>query len=153
MFFLSAEEALHYSLWAKRLKELGSYYGELPGHDGLWLSALSTHNDILGRLAIVHMVLEGRGLDVTPFSMQKLKNAKDEKSLKLLNIIYVDEITHVQSGIKWFKYICNKININDPISHFHKKPRGTGQFSNPYNSLSVFGKMSDKYAILKLRCR
>jgi len=32
--FNRAEEALHFNLWANRLKELGSFYGALPGFDG-----------------------------------------------------------------------------------------------------------------------
>ena len=133
--FFRAEEALHYSLWAKRLKELGSFYGALPGHNGLWTSAIRTSNDLLSRLAIVHMVLEGRGLDVTPSSMKKLKNAKDEESLRLLNIIYLDEITHVASGMKWFKYVCDEIKIKDPIAHFHRivKKNFDGNLKPPFN--------------------
>lgn len=39
---IAAEEAKHYTILAKRLKELGSYYGALPAHNGLWSSATET---------------------------------------------------------------------------------------------------------------
>ena len=107
----------------------------VSGHDGLWISAKATSNDLLSRLAIVHMVLEGRGLDVTPSSMQKLKNAKDEESLKLLQIIYRDEITHVRSGLQWFEYFCKEIGIEDPIHHFHQivGQKFDGNLKPPFN--------------------
>ena len=77
---------------------MGSFYGALPGHDELWISAASTHDDLLSRLAIVHMEREGRGLDITPSSLEKLKKADDAESVRLLEVIYTDEITHVKSG-------------------------------------------------------
>lgn len=128
-------------MWAQRLKELGSWYGALPGHAGLWESALNTKDDLLARLAVVHMVLEGRGLDVTPMSLKKLEKANDTKSLDLLKIIYRDEITHVGSGITWFKYICHRLNTNNindkkfAINMFHKyvKQRFSGPLKPPFN--------------------
>ena len=138
VFFLSihsAEEALHFNLWAHRLKEMGSFYGALPGHDGLWLSAKATSDDLLSRLAVVHLVLEGRGLDVTPSSMRKLKNAEDERSLNLLQIIYRDEITHVRSGMVWFKYLCKEIGIGNPVEHFQQivRRKFDGNLKPPFN--------------------
>merc|ERR1712129_167610 len=112
---IAAEEALHFNLWAHRLKELGSFYGALPGHDGLWDSAQSTHDDLLSRLAIVHMVLEGRGLDITPSSLKKLSKADDAESVRLLKVIYRDEITHVKAGMTWFRFVCQQIGVSDPI--------------------------------------
>jgi uncharacterized ferritin-like protein (DUF455 family) len=40
----------HYSLLDKRLKELGSYFGALPVHNGLWESATTTKTNFLGDL-------------------------------------------------------------------------------------------------------
>lgn len=44
----------------KRLKELGSHFGALAVHNGLWESATTTKSNFLSRLAIVHMVHEAR---------------------------------------------------------------------------------------------
>ena len=63
---VAAEEAEHFSLLSARLAALGSAYGELPAHDGLWEAAAATAHDLLARLAVVPLVLEARGLDVTP---------------------------------------------------------------------------------------
>src|SRR3546814_10348979 len=60
------EEGKHYLLLAERLAALGFAYGDLPAHDGLWQAAEETAHDLLARLAVVPLVLEARGLDVTP---------------------------------------------------------------------------------------
>ncbi len=95
----------------KRLKELGSHFGALPVHNGLWESATVTKDNFLSRLAIVHMVHEARGLDVHPQTRNRFKNQGDLESVDILDILYRDEITHVTAGIKWFQYACKKFNL------------------------------------------
>lgn len=55
---VAQDEGRHFTLLAERLKELGSFYGALPAHDGLWDSATATSKDLLARLAIEHCVHE-----------------------------------------------------------------------------------------------
>lgn len=63
---VAADEARHFALVDGRLAELGAAYGDLPAHDGMWDSARDTRDDLAARLAVVPLVLEARGLDVTP---------------------------------------------------------------------------------------
>ncbi|MEM6492249.1 MAG: DUF455 family protein, partial [Pseudomonadota bacterium] len=56
------DEGRHFSLLRARLKAMGSDYGALPAHDGLWAAAVESSRDIAARLAIAPMVLEARGL-------------------------------------------------------------------------------------------
>jgi hypothetical protein len=53
---VAQDEGRHFTLLAERLEELGSFYGALPAHDGLWDSATGTSNDLLARLAVEHCV-------------------------------------------------------------------------------------------------
>ena len=46
----------HFGMLSSRLEEMGSYYGAHPGHEKLWEAATATADDLLARLAIVHMV-------------------------------------------------------------------------------------------------
>lgn len=55
---VAQDEGRHFTLLAARLEELGSYYGALPAHDGLWDSAIATSKDLLSRLAVEHCVHE-----------------------------------------------------------------------------------------------
>ena len=103
---VGADEAMHFALLDRHLRALGSSYGALPAHDGLWEAAESTSHDVLARLAVVPMVLEARGLDVTPATVARFEAAGDARSAAILNRIYRDEIRHVGAGTKWFKSIC-----------------------------------------------
>lgn len=100
------DEAKHFLLLSDRLQALGGAYGDLPAHDGLWASAIATKDDVLARLAVVPMVLEARGLDVTPAMIEKLKKVDDHESVAALEIIYADEVGHVAVGRKWFEALC-----------------------------------------------
>ena len=100
------EEARHFALLAERLRDLGAAYGDLPAHDGLWQAAEDTAQDLLARLAIVPLVLEARGLDVTPAMIAKLEKAGDAESAAALRVIYRDEIGHVAAGQRWFAFVC-----------------------------------------------
>ncbi|PKU84592.1 hypothetical protein MA16_Dca024513 [Dendrobium catenatum] len=109
---VAQDEGRHFVLLARRLEELGSYYGAFPAHDGLWDSAIQTSNDLSARLAVEHCVHEARGLDVLPTTISRFRNGGDEDTANLLEtVIYPEEITHCAAGVKWFTYLCQrKIN-------------------------------------------
>ncbi len=110
------DEARHFTLVAGRLQELGATYGDLPAHDGLWKASQDTAGDLLARLAIVPMVFEARGLDVTPPMIQGLRRAGDQASADILQIIHDDEIGHVGAGVDWFDHVCRCRGIADPMA-------------------------------------
>ena len=131
------DEAKHFTLINKRLAELGSFFGALPVHNGLWQSAQETSEDILARLAILHMVHEARGLDVQPKTAQRFLSQNDKQSGELMDVIYNDEITHVACGMKWFTYICKNTQPSlDPVSTFHTlvKKHFKGYLKPPFNT-------------------
>lgn len=108
---VGADEAMHFALLDRRLKQLGSHYGAMPAHDGLWEAAYATREDSLARLAIVPMVLEARGLDVTPATVERFEAQGDLASARILQRIFTDEIRHVSAGIKWFESGCRAANL------------------------------------------
>ncbi|RYY43721.1 MAG: ferritin-like domain-containing protein [Sphingomonadales bacterium] len=104
---VGADEAMHFALVDRRLKSVGSFYGAMPAHDGLWDAAADTAHDALARLAIVPMVLEARGLDVTPAMILRFEAAGDSATARILSRIFNDEIRHVRAGSEWFESACN----------------------------------------------
>jgi uncharacterized ferritin-like protein (DUF455 family) len=111
---VGADEAMHFALLDRRLRQLGSHYGALPAHAGLWQTAHKTREDVLARLAIVPMVLEARGLDVTPETIKRFAAQNDSRSAAILHRIYTDEIRHVSVGTKWFESACR---VNGLLTH------------------------------------
>lgn len=112
------EESKHFNLLCDRLEAMDSHYGALPAHAGMWQAATDTANDFIGRLAIVPMVLEARGLDVTPGMIKLFKKVEDTKTVDTLEIIYAEEVGHVTYGSKWFHFLCGRHEY-DPKDCFH----------------------------------
>ena len=75
---------------------------------GLWETAERTSHDVAARLAIVPMVLEARGLDVTPATLERVRAQGDQNGAKILSRILDDEIRHVAIGTKHFVAVCAK---------------------------------------------
>lgn len=103
---VGADEAMHFALLDRRLRACGSFYGAMPAHDGLWEAASETAQDALARLAIVPMVLEARGLDVTPATRDRFAAAGDTATAAILDRILTDEVRHVAAGSRWFGFGC-----------------------------------------------
>jgi uncharacterized ferritin-like protein (DUF455 family) len=111
------EEALHFTLLAEHLKELGYAYGDFPAHNSLWEMAERTTQDILARIALVPRTMEARGLDVVPAIRYKLEQAGDSKAAGILDIILRDEIGHVSIGNRWYAYLCEQRGL-EPVSTY-----------------------------------
>lgn len=137
---VGAEEAYHFALVSERLQALGGAYGDLPAHDGLWQSAQATGHDLLARLAVVPLVLEARGLDVTPGMIAALRSAGDEASAGVLEIIYRDEQGHVACGLKWFRFVCERRGLApEPTFHALVRDNFKGTVRPPFNDQARAG--------------
>ncbi|MFA5488524.1 MAG: ferritin-like domain-containing protein [Candidimonas sp.] len=114
---VAQEEAVHFSLLADHLRGMGSAYGAMPAHDGLWEMAARTSRDLLARLALVPRTLEARGLDVSPQIRNKLAGAGDKKGADILDRILADEIGHVAIGNRWYRWECERLGV-DPVAQY-----------------------------------
>jgi uncharacterized ferritin-like protein (DUF455 family) len=128
------DEAKHFNLLCDCLEGMGSHYGALPAHAGMWRAAEDTADDLLGRLAVVPMVLEARGLDVTPGMIEIFRKAEEAQALAALETIYADEVGHVAYGSKWFHFLCGRAD-RDPKDVFHALVRRYfhGALKPPFN--------------------
>lgn len=149
------EESKHFLLIADRLAALGSRYGALPAHDGLWQAAVETADDPLARQAVVPLVLEARGLDVTPPMIAKLREVGDDPSADILQIIHDDEIGHVAVGKRWFDHLCAERGL-EPIATWQGivRARFRGGVKPPFNipsreaagfDAAFYGPLGDEY--------
>ena len=128
------EESKHFGLLADRLEAMGSHYGALPAHAGMWRAASDTSDNLEGRLAVVPMVLEARGLDVTPAMIDIFRNVDDTETVAALETIYAEEVGHVAYGSKWFHFLCGR-HEHDPKGRFHVLVQKYfhGQLKPPFN--------------------
>lgn len=131
---VAEDEAHHFELLQNRLVELGSSYGEIPAHDGLWEAALNTKDDVLARMALAPMLLEARGLDTTPPTVERLRANGDAATADIMELIGEEEISHVAAGVKWFEYVCEQRDLA-PMPTFKAlvKERYKGQIKPPFN--------------------
>ncbi len=131
---VAQEEARHFELLATHLATLGYGYGDFPAHSGLWDMAEKTRGDLLARLAIVPRTLEARGLDASPPVRDKLLSAGDRRGAEILDIILHDEIGHVATGNRWYRWLCHERGL-DPAATYtalavqYAVPRQRGPFN------------------------
>lgn len=145
------DEARHFTMIRARLQALGGDYGDLPAHDGLWTAAEATAGDLAARLAVAPMVLEARGLDVTPGMIERLRSVGDEDSVEILTVIYTEEVGHVAAGRRWFEAVCRS-EAQDPRTRFQTLVTQyfKGDLKRPFNedARSAAGLPADWYAPL-----
>ncbi len=131
---VAAEEAKHFGLLRSHLATLGASYGDLPAHDGLWEAATVSSDTLRARLALVPLVLEARGLDVTPPLIEAVDRAGDTELAAILRIIYNDEQGHVAVAAKWFRFLCRRDGV-EPAAEFREliRSRFRGSLKPPFN--------------------
>lgn len=129
------DEARHFVMLEDHMRvHMNASYGDLPAHDGLWQSAAATTHDLAARLAVVPMVLEARGLDVTPATVARLRGFGDEAGADILQAIYEDEIAHVSAGSRWFHHLAEIRGVEpralwrDMVARYFK-----GRVKAPFN--------------------
>jgi len=113
---VALDEIRHYRMLEELLLETGFQYGDFPVHCGLFDAATHTSENLLDRMAIIPRYYEANGLDVNPQIIKKLENKRKlpliKKLIDILNIIYDEEIVHVKKGDFWFKYLCDKEELD-----------------------------------------
>ncbi len=131
------DEARHFSLLSSYLAQHGFKYGDFKAHNGLWEAAEQTESDIAARLAIAPMVLEARGLDVTPQMISRFEKIGDKNAVNILSTILEEEIPHVAFGTKWFGYFSSQRG-KDSEKYFHEQVRSyfKGKLKPPFNDLA-----------------
>jgi uncharacterized ferritin-like protein (DUF455 family) len=96
------DEQRHFRLYAQRLEQMGTRFGELPINDHFWRAAKDIHNP-LDWVCLMHLTFEQANLDHAPFYARQFRSVEDEESAKLMDLIFRDEIRHVGFGTHWLK--------------------------------------------------
>ncbi|WP_345969147.1 ferritin-like domain-containing protein [Sulfurimonas sp. HSL1-6] len=103
------DECRHFEMLHTLLEALGSRYGALPVHAGLFEAGQKTLS-LLERMAVVPRYFEANGLDATPQILERLLPIKNDpmigRIVDALQVILKEEVDHVRKGDRWFDYAC-----------------------------------------------
>jgi len=116
---VAAEESSHFAALRSRLVAYHGDYGDLACHDGLWDICVRTADDAGARMALVPLVFEARGLDVTPGLIERFERHGDRESADVLGVVLRDEVGHVAVGSRWFRHVCGRRGV-DPTAEFER---------------------------------
>ncbi|KAL6290644.1 hypothetical protein ACE6H2_008154 [Prunus campanulata] len=119
---VSQDKGRHFTLVAARLEEMGSFYGALHAHDGLWASAAATSKDLTAPLAVEHCVHEARGLDVLPTNITRFRNGGDDTTTDMLDSVPpFNEEARKAAGFgprsRWYEPLAVKEQGTNPTQH------------------------------------
>ena len=114
---VAQDEARHFQMLVHELQRLDTQYGDFTAHDGLWMMARRTADDLIARMALVPRVLEARGLDATPVIQRKLRASGHTDAVGVLQIILDEEVRHVAIGNDWYSRLCLQSGL-DPEQRF-----------------------------------
>ena len=113
---VAVDEIRHFKMLDALLEDLGYRYGDFPVHSGLFDAAKHTASDVLERMAVIPRYYEASGLDVNPQIIRKLHNKRNHpqvrRMIEALEVIYDEEIVHVQKGDKWFRFLCRERGVD-----------------------------------------
>lgn len=96
------EEQKHTLWYVRRMEECGVKFGDYPLSGFFWkcVAPMETPLDYVSRLSLT---FEQANLDYSLHFAQVFRASGDEKSARILQSIYRDEISHVSYGLDWFR--------------------------------------------------
>lgn len=96
------EEQMHTRLYRRRLEECGFTFGSQSVNGFFWkaVSSMKTPADYVARLSLT---FEQANLDYSRHFAAVFQQAGDERTARILDRIYRDEISHVNYGLEWFR--------------------------------------------------
>jgi uncharacterized ferritin-like protein (DUF455 family) len=83
---------------------------------------------------VVPLVLEARGLDVTPGMITRLRGHGDGEGATVLEFILEEEIRHVAAGWRWFRWLAERRGLEAPAAWAELvRTRFKGKIKPPFN--------------------
>jgi len=97
------EEQKHLTLYLARMRDFGIGFGDLPVNDFFWhcLSEMATPKDFVAGMGLT---FEQANLDFAVYYRDLFYQLGDEKSAKIMNLVYQEELGHVKHGLHWFNH-------------------------------------------------
>lgn len=94
------DEQKHFQLYVKRMQQLGYDFGDFPLNDFFWRQ-MPTMDTPSKYLSVMALTFEAANLDFAKHYRDLFASIDDLKTAKILDIVYQDEITHVNLGVHY----------------------------------------------------
>jgi uncharacterized ferritin-like protein (DUF455 family) len=95
------DEQRHLSAYLARMEACGVALGDVPVNRAFW-DALAVVDDPLRFVAGLSLTFEQANLDFAAYYAQAFREAGDDDTAAVLDVVLADEIRHVRHGLAWF---------------------------------------------------
>lgn len=97
-----ADEQKHFKAYTGRMKTFAIEFGDYPVSDFFWkyLEKISTQEEFF---ALMSLTFEAANLDFALFYKDLFEKVGDKEGAKILEMVYLDEIRHVNAGVQVLK--------------------------------------------------
>ncbi len=161
------EEQQHTRMYLRRMKECGVEFGAWPVSGQFWrmVEPMQTPMDFVSRLSLT---FEQANLDYSRHFAAVFKEIGDLETSRLMEQIYIDEISHVKHGLGWFRQWkdpsqsdfdawkrtltlpMSPARARGPRSAFNREGRREAGLSEEFiDAVEVFGQSKDRSAALR----
>jgi uncharacterized ferritin-like protein (DUF455 family) len=96
------DETRHATMFLRRVLELGGRKGESPIKNGDW-GIVGLIDTLPGRLLVQHRLFEGGVIDSFRQVARGFREAGDERTAEIFEVILADEIQHVRFANQWLR--------------------------------------------------
>lgn len=96
------DEQKHFRLYRTRAQDYGCALGDVGVGHFFWKTVADLHSPV-AFLAAMSLTFEQANLDFTRYWSQAFAKVDDPRTVSILQVVYEDEIRHVQHGLTWFE--------------------------------------------------
>jgi len=100
------DEQRHFKLYASRMEEMGTSFGDFPITGHFW-TKIDTINTPIEFVCMMGLTFENANLDFAQEYIDAAKRANDHQTANILERVHKDEIHHVRFGWHWLNAFKN----------------------------------------------
>lgn len=107
---IALDETRHMRMYAARIEALGHRVGEFPVRDWFW-QRIPTCKDPASFVAVMGLGLESANLEHAATFAQRFRDAGDDESARVQELVGLEEIAHVRFGVRWFEHFTGGVDF------------------------------------------
>lgn len=108
---IALDETRHMQMFEKEIVRLGWAIGDFPVRDWFW-ERVAACPDPASFVAVMGLGLESANLEHAATFAEKFRQAGDEESARVQEVVGLEEIAHVRFGVKWFTELTGGVDFD-----------------------------------------